>query len=81
MKMGLSSIMRGTDEKKYFIANGENCEGPFSRDKMESFINEERITQDSQINIKGEPDWKKAWNIYDLKVLFKNLPPPIPGGR
>jgi hypothetical protein len=78
---GLTSRMRGTDEKKYYIANGKNHEGPFSRDEIESFINEGKITQDSQINIKGESEWKKAGNIYDLKVLFKNLPPPIPGAE
>jgi hypothetical protein len=47
---GLTGRMRGTDEKKYYIANEENPEGPFPRDEMESFINKGRITQDSPIN-------------------------------
>lgn len=59
--------------KKFYIHNGEEQEGPF---RIEELI-EKKIQRNTEVWYEGISDWKKAYEIDELKGIFVSIPPPI----
>lgn len=62
--------------KEYYILDGQNTIGPFSKLKLFS----QKITKDTLVWYEGLSEWKRAGDIEELADLFssKRVPPPLP---
>lgn len=59
--------------QKYFYADGENSNGPFSLDELKS----KGITPNTKVWCEGMADWLPASQVPDLKDLLRLSPPPL----
>lgn len=60
--------------KKYFIAKGDEQEGPYHLGELSTM----GIHPTTLIWSDDFEDWTEAQNITELKDLLKNIPPPLP---
>ena len=60
--------------KKYYIAKGQNQEGPYSLDQLKDLD----INKDTMIWVEGNQDWLPASEFNELKEILFAGPPPIP---
>lgn len=58
---------------KYYLHNGQESIGPFTKEEL----NEQKITKDTPVWSDGMTDWKKAGEIDELKIILLTIPPPI----
>ena len=59
--------------KQYYINVDNKQIGPLSFDELK----ENKITRETIVWFEGLQDWQKAGDIEELKLVFKNFPPPI----
>jgi hypothetical protein len=79
--MGLTSRMKGTDEKIFFIEEDGQRKGPFSIDEIEPMIQAEQIIPQTKVWKNGMSDWRRADSVPEIRNMFKSLPPPISGDK
>lgn len=59
--------------KQYYIYLDNEQKGPLSFEELK----EKNISRETLVWFEGQSDWKKAFEIEELKELFKSIPPPI----
>ena len=57
----------------HVVLEGKEC-GPYTFDELRSIP----LKRDTLVWYKGMENWNNAENIESLKILFQNIPPPIP---
>lgn len=57
----------------YIVSEGKDC-GPYTFDELRLFS----LKRDTLVWCQGMKNWDKAENIENLRLLFKETPPPIP---
>jgi len=59
--------------QKFYIHKDDQQQGPFSTDELKDL----KISRDTMIWFEGAENWKKAFDVDDLKEVLKSIPPPI----
>src|ERR1051325_8908101 len=59
--------------QKYFLHVNNKQQGPFSLEELK----QKNISKDAPVWFEGQPDWKPAGEITELKALFTAVPPPF----
>lgn len=63
----------------YFVAKDGQQFGPFDMATLTQMAQSKQLTKESLVWKNGMSEWLKADSVDDLKSLFENVPPPIPG--
>jgi len=63
-------------EKLYYIAKGDEPDGPYSIDEVEEMIKDGELKRDNKVWYSGLERWKKADSVDELHQIFKLLTPP-----
>lgn len=66
-------------QSSYYIAVNGAQTGPFTLDQLKGEIANGNLTSASLVWKAGMENWKTANEVDDIKILFNNTPPPIPG--
>ena len=66
-------------QSSYYIAVKGAQTGPFTLDQLKGEIANGNLTSASLVWKAGMENWKTANEVDDIKILFNNTPPPIPG--
>ncbi|MGD9992376.1 MAG: SPFH domain-containing protein [Salinivirgaceae bacterium] len=64
-------------KKFFFVVNGVHSQ-PFLHTDLPKLVSEGLVKQDTLAWTEGLPDWVKAIEIEEIKLLFNQTPPPIP---
>jgi len=65
----------------FHIAVGGQQAGPFGMDVLRQKVLSGELTRDTLVWRSGMEQWTAAGQVPDLKVLFNEVPPPIPGSQ
>lgn len=66
-------------EKNFFIAVNGQQTGPFPVSALPAKAQNGELQRDSLVWAEGMANWTAASQVDELKTLFANVPPPIPG--
>lgn len=66
-------------QNSYFVAIDGKQAGPFQISDLKQKIKTTEINRSSLVWAEGMPEWLKAEEVDELKVLFAAVPPPLPG--
>jgi hypothetical protein len=65
-----------SEEGKWYFSEDDDQKGPFSREQMAEMVQNEKITGETLVWMKGFEKWEKARDT-DLGPYFDDLPPPL----
>lgn len=63
----------------YFVAKDGQQTGPFDLATLKQMSLSNQLSRESLVWKNGMAEWSKAESVDEIKSLFENVPPPIPG--
>jgi len=63
----------------YYLAIKGKQEGPFDQEQLRGLVGEGTFTTSTLVWKEGLDNWTEADKVVELKDLFSQTPPPIPG--
>lgn len=65
---------------RYFVAVNNQQTGPFGIDELAQQAHNGQLTQTALVWTQGMANWTPAGEVAELRLIFSNMPPPLPSG-